>query len=246
MVRWGRTWRLIVGRFPKFSRRGLRGSERILAPAECLPYLAIVTRRVPPQIGDGECCSIGTYSVVMAITYLIGYTRCMAMEHLFIQARQATGLSQTAFAKRARTSRPTLSAYEHGRKSPTLETAARIVGEAGFDLALAPRIEFVEAAVERGRPIMVPTRLPRLNLEDALATVELPLHLNWSERGRLFDLRDRRQRARVYEIVLREGGPDDVLAYIDGALLADLWAELVLPVAVRAAWQSAVVGEPAK
>lgn len=184
--------------------------------------------------------------MVIAAMYLIGYTTCMTVENLLNEARQAAGLSQTAFAKRARTSRPTLSAYEHGRKSPTLKTAARIVGEAGFDLALEPRIEFVESAVERGRPIIVPTRLPRLNLDDALATVELPLHLNWSERGRVFNLRDRRQRARVYEIVLREGGPTDVRAYIDGALLADLWAELVLPVAVRTAWQSVVVGEPAK
>ena len=194
---------------------------------------------------QGGACAKFRYAG-LAIRYPIGYTLYMGMEHLLIKARQAAGLSQAAFAKRARTSRPTLSAYEHGRKSPTLETAARIVGEAGFDLALEPRIEFVEAAVERGRPIMVPTRLPRLNLDEALATVELPLHLNWSERGRVFNLRDRRQRARVYEIILREGGPADVRAYIDGALLADLWAELVLPVAVRNAWQMAVVGAPAK
>lgn len=64
-------------------------------------------------------------------------------------------------------------------------------------------------------------------MERALAVVQLPLHLNWSDRGRRFDLRDRRQRARVYEIVLREGGPDDVLSYLDGVLLVDLWDELV-------------------
>jgi len=29
--------------------------------------------------------------------------------------------------------------------------------------------------------------------------------------------------------VLREGTPEDVLAYIDGALLVDLWDSLVLP-----------------
>ncbi|MGH8892364.1 MAG: helix-turn-helix transcriptional regulator [Actinomycetes bacterium] len=169
----------------------------------------------------------------------------MTTEHILVEAREVSGLSQAALAKRAGTSRPTLSAYEHGRKSPTLATAARIVGEVGFDLALEPQINFVEVAVERGRPIMVPTRLPRLSLEDALARLELPLHLNWSERGRTFDLRDRRQRARVYEIVLREGGPADVRAYIDGALLVDLWDELVLPVAVRSAWQPTVVGPPA-
>jgi hypothetical protein len=40
----------------------------------------------------------------------------------------------------------------------------------------------------------------------------------------------------VYETVLQEGRPADILAYVDGALLADLWGELVLPRAVRSAW----------
>jgi hypothetical protein len=40
----------------------------------------------------------------------------------------------------------------------------------------------------------------------------------------------------VYELVLVEGIDADVLAYVDGALLVDLWDELVLPRAVRAAW----------
>lgn len=96
--------------------------------------------------------------------------------------------------------------------------------------------------MDRGRPILVPTVLPRLPVDRALAVVELPLHLNWSDRGWRFDLRDRRQRARVYEIVLREGGPDDVLSYIDGVLLVDLWDELVLPRAIRSAWQDVVAG----
>lgn len=86
----------------------------------------------------------------------------------------------------------------------------------------------------------VPSALPRLPIEQAPAVVTLPLHLNWSQPDRRFDLADRRDRARVYEIVLREGGPDDVLAYIDGVLLVDLWGELVLPRGVRAAWQHVV------
>jgi hypothetical protein len=60
--------------------------------------------------------------------------------------------------------------------------------------------------------------------------------LNWSAPGRQFDLRDRAQRARVYEIVLREGASEDLLAYVDGALLIDLWDELVIPRDIRAAW----------
>ncbi len=40
----------------------------------------------------------------------------------------------------------------------------------------------------------------------------------------------------MYEIVLREGTPDDVLAYLDGALLIDLWDDLVIPRDIRAVW----------
>lgn len=149
-------------------------------------------------------------------------------------------MSQEALAKRAGTSRPTLSAYEHGRKTPSLETAARIAGAAGFDLALQPRIEFAAHPVGRGRTATVPNALPRLPVEQALAVIELPLHLNWSAPGRRFDLRDRADRARVYEVVLREGAADDILRYVDGALLVDLWDELVVPPAIRSAWAPVV------
>lgn len=39
-----------------------------------------------------------------------------------------------------------------------------------------------------------------------------------------------------------EGGPEDALTFIDGALLVDLWDELVLPTIVRRAWQPPVKG----
>lgn len=77
-------------------------------------------------------------------------------------------------------------------------------------------------------------------MPQALAIVTLPLHLDWSDPRRQFDLRDRRQRGIVYERVLREGEPADVLTYIDGALLVDIWDELVLPVTIRAAWHDVV------
>lgn len=162
------------------------------------------------------------------------------------RAREAAGLSQGALARRAGASRPTLPAYERDRKSPTLQTAARIVAAAGFDLAITPRIEFRQLTTACGRPLYVPSALPRLPVDRALATVELPLHLNWSARGRRYDLRARRERARVYEIVLREGVPSDILTYVDGALLVDLWDELVLPREVRTAWHAVAMGENAE
>lgn len=151
-------------------------------------------------------------------------------------ARRAAGLSQDELAERAGTSRPTLSSYEHGHRSPTLRTASRIMAAAGFELTAQPTVEFSEHMTGRGRPVLVPSHLPRLDPIRALATVTLPLHLNWSQPSRAFDLRDRRQRARVYEITLREGSADDLLAYVDGVLLVDLWDDLVLPRDIRTAW----------
>jgi transcriptional regulator with XRE-family HTH domain len=152
------------------------------------------------------------------------------------RARRAAALSQTELARRAGTSRTTVSAYENGRKSPTLDTANRLLDEAGYDLEATARVQFAEVLGARGRIYTVPDRLPRLPVTQAMATVVLPLTLNWSRPGRMYRLADRSERARLYEIVLREGGPADVLTYIDGALLADLWSELVLPREIRAAW----------
>jgi len=153
------------------------------------------------------------------------------------RARRLAGLSRSELARRAGASRPTLAAYAAGAKSPTLSTAERIVRAAGFELDIVRRPTFREAAVGRGRVVYVPDHLLRLPVERALQRVRLPLHLNWSQPGREFDLSDRRQRARVYEIVLREGTGDDITEYIDGALLADLWPELVLPGPIRRQWQ---------
>jgi len=139
-------------------------------------------------------------------------------------------------ARRARTSRTAVSAYEHGAKSPSLDTVERLLQSAGYVLDARPRISFDAVAGARGRKVVVPNRLPQQPVECAPAVVELPLALNWLRPGRVFRLAERADRARVYEIVLREGGSDDVLRYIDGALLVDLWPDLVLPRDVRAAW----------
>jgi transcriptional regulator with XRE-family HTH domain len=161
----------------------------------------------------------------------------VSVEELLESARLEAGLSQEELARRAHTSRTTLSAYENGRKSPTLATAQRLLEQTGHELVLAPRMGFEQRPLARGRVSHVPNVLPQLAPRRALARVTLPLRLNWSDSGRVFHLADRAQRARVYEIVLREGGPEDVRTYVDGALLVDLWDDLVLPRDVRAAWQ---------
>ena len=111
---------------------------------------------------------------------------------------------------------------------------------AGFELTAEPRVTFTEVSLPQGRPAFVADRLWRLPLEEAFAEVPLPLGLNWSAPGAVFDLADRRRRARCYEIVLREGTPADLLRFVDGALLVDAWADLVLPRELRAAWQPSI------
>jgi transcriptional regulator with XRE-family HTH domain len=169
-------------------------------------------------------------------------------QSLVERARRLAGLSRSELARRSGASRPTLAAYAAGTKSPTLSTAERIVRAAGFELDIVPRLAFRETAVGGGRVAYVPDHLPQLPIERALRRVRLPLDLNWSQPGREFNLSDRQQRARVYEIVLREGTAADITEYIDGALLADMWPDLVLPAAIRSQWQpliEAVAGHPA-
>lgn len=160
----------------------------------------------------------------------------MSGARLLERVRRSAGFSQQELAERAHTSRTTLSAYENGRKSPSLSTVERLLAESGYELDARPRITFHLVAGSRGQSYQVPDRLPDLPVEQALSTVSMPLTLNWSEPGRVFRLTDRGDRARLYEAVLRDGQPDDVLAYIDGALLVDIWPDLVLPREVRAAW----------
>lgn len=168
--------------------------------------------------------------------YQIRYTVTMSPS-VIASVRQQVGLSQADLAARAGTSRPTLSAYEHGRISPTLDTFERILAAAGHQLEATPVVNWHDADVGRGRTVSIPDRLPRLPAAAALRLLDLPLHLEWSRSTRSVDLSDRRQRARAYEVVLREGGPADIESIVDGTLLVDLWDELVLPRRARAAWQ---------
>ncbi len=156
---------------------------------------------------------------------------------MLLRARKEAGLSQEELAERVGTSRPTLSAYEHDRKSPTVDTMERILAAAGFRLAVEPAISFVDHVVSRGRIATVPTRLPRFEPRKAFAKVRPLLHLNWSHPGKISDLADRGDRGRRYEVVLRECGADDTLEHVDGALLVDLWPEIVVPRDIRALWE---------
>ena len=160
---------------------------------------------------------------------------------LLKDAREAAGLTAGEVARRAATSRTAISAYEHGRKSPTLDTAARLLQATGHQLTITPqreqRIGFQHRMTADNRPLVVPDRLPRLEPARALRSTRLPRHLNWSGPDRIYQLADRGDRARVYRAVLVEGNDRDILEFIDATLLVDSWDELRLPTETRQAWQ---------
>lgn len=158
------------------------------------------------------------------------------MSTLLADARREAGLTLVQLAELAGTSHPALSAYERGRKQPQLSTLERILEAMGFELSYAPAHTYEWHHPLRGRPFVVPTSLPRLPVSRALAVVELPSAVDWSEPRRPYDLSKRHDRALAYETVLRQGGPEDIDTYVDGALLVDIWDELHLPKVLRSAW----------
>jgi transcriptional regulator with XRE-family HTH domain len=56
--------------------------------------------------------------------------------HLIRIARRRAGLTQDALARRAATSQTAISAYESGRRSPSVATLTRILEAAGFELRM--------------------------------------------------------------------------------------------------------------
>jgi transcriptional regulator with XRE-family HTH domain len=156
---------------------------------------------------------------------------------LITDARRASGLSQAEVARLAGTSRPNVSAFEHGRRSPTLDTLERLLAANGQRLVAIPVLDFEQHVDRRGKPFFVPNQLPQLSPAASLARVTLPKRVSWSGPQETWDLADRAQRLLAYQLLLAEGDPVDISTFVDGALLIDLWSEMFLPDEIRAAWQ---------
>ncbi len=56
--------------------------------------------------------------------------------HLIRIARRQSGLTQQMLAKRAGTSQAAVSAYESGRRSPSVDTLCRLLGAAGYEVRM--------------------------------------------------------------------------------------------------------------
>jgi transcriptional regulator with XRE-family HTH domain len=164
----------------------------------------------------------------------------MDRAYLLEVARRASGLTQAELAARSGTPQATMSAYERGLKSPTLKVAARILEAAGYDLNLRRLIDWVEHEAPGVGHFWVPSTLWHVETPDCFAILAFP-DLIGDGPMREWDMHDRAQRKGVYEQLLQGGSPEEMIRWIDGPLLVDVWEELELPDAVREAWKWPIV-----
>ena len=164
----------------------------------------------------------------------------MKFATVLFDARTAAGLTQAELETRSGVARPNIAAFEAGRREPRWETATRTLEATGATIDIVEPIVWTWTTGRR--PYAVPSTLWRSPLRDAFRSFTPGPHLWWSGPAPWFDLSDRDDRARAYELVLREGQPDDIRSVVDGALLIDAWPELVIPAELRRAWQPIIDG----
>jgi hypothetical protein len=86
------------------------------------------------------------------------------------------------------------------------------------------------------KPYDVPDQLEQLEGPRS-GQVELPLNVYWGP-PHTFDLDNESDRVEAYQATLREGRVVDQVELLNRDLLVQLWPELLLPVRVRALWES--------
>lgn len=163
----------------------------------------------------------------------------MDRSFLLERARRARGLTQAGLAALAGTSQATLSAYERGLKSPSLKVASRVLAATDHELTLRTRVDWVEHHPKGIVRFWVPSMLWAVEPPTCFATIHMPDEIG-NTGMRTWNMRDRGERRGAYEQLIRRGLPQQMIRWIDGGLLVDLWGELDLPDPVREAWEPAI------
>jgi hypothetical protein len=115
----------------------------------------------------------------------------------------------------------------------------RLMWAAECDLGIVTRVEFHEHFAQNVGTYHVPDRLWRVEVPFCFAKVVMPDLIKQTRQG-LWDLGDRADRRRLYEMLLVLGTPEQMRRWVDGALLVDLWRELEIPRSVRRSWELVV------
>jgi transcriptional regulator with XRE-family HTH domain len=163
----------------------------------------------------------------------------MDRSYLLERARRARGLTQARLASLSGTSQATLSAYERGLKSPSLKVASRILAAMDHELTLRTQVDWVEHHPKGIVAFWAPSMLWAVEPPTCFATLHIPDEIR-NTGMRTWNMRDREERRRVYEQLIRRGLPQQMIRWIDGGLLVEVWDELDLPDPVRDAWEPAI------
>ncbi|MFD1506069.1 helix-turn-helix domain-containing protein [Georgenia yuyongxinii] len=154
-------------------------------------------------------------------------------------ARRARGLTQARLASLSSTSQATLSAYERGLKSPSMKVASRILAATDHELSLRTRVDWVEHHPKGIVAFWAPSILWSVEPPTCFATLHIP-DLIQDTGMRTWNMREREERRGVYEQLIRRGLPQQMIRWVDGGLLVDVWDELDLLGPVRDAWEPAI------
>ena len=197
-------------------------------------------RPVWPEAG-GPCltrqvCGPRQHSGEISLT---GDNGCVERPTIIELARRAAGLTQAELARRAATTQSAVSMYERRRKVPLLDVAERLMQAAGADLGMVTTVVWEVDFLPGLKAFWYPDRLWRVEVPGCFDRVRMPDLVGRTEQDE-WDLRDRTDRRRLYENLLAEGDQQMIMRWVDGALLVDVWTELVLPAKIRAAWEPAV------
>lgn len=163
----------------------------------------------------------------------------MDRSFLLERARRARGLTQARLAALSGTSQATLSAYERGLKSPSLKVASRILASMDYELTLRARVDWVEHHPAGIVKFWAPSMLWAVEPPMCFATIQMPDLIHNTDKMH-WGMRDRTERRGAYEQLIRRGMPQQMIRWIDGGLLVDLWDDLDLPDPVRQAWEPAI------
>lgn len=85
----------------------------------------------------------------------------MSAAELLRRARRSSGLTQQELARKAGIPQSVLSAYERGRRQPSVAAALRILEAAGFTLRLRPMIDLERNARILADVLDLADRLPK-------------------------------------------------------------------------------------
>jgi transcriptional regulator with XRE-family HTH domain len=152
---------------------------------------------------------------------------CVERPTIIELARRAGGLTQAELARRAATTQSAVSMYERRRKVPLLDVAERLMRAAGADLGMVTTVVWEVDFLPGLKAFWYPDRLWRVEVPGCFDRVRMPDLVGHTGQ-------------RLYENLLIEGTEHMMMRWVDGALLVDVWADLVLPAKIHAAWESAV------